>query len=97
MISNEHVEFGMETIPVGSAVPLHSHPEQSEILFIHKGRVKIGLGNEVFDLQGGMAVNVPKGVEHFIRNDGDSEVILTYTLTPPTKRGLTSLDHISHK
>jgi mannose-6-phosphate isomerase-like protein (cupin superfamily) len=42
----------------------HSHPETDEVFFVVQGRMQLALRDQVFDLEKGEMIVVPKGVEH---------------------------------
>ncbi|CAK8560538.1 unnamed protein product [Lathyrus sativus] len=61
-------------IDINGSVPLHSHPDASELVIIVKGQVKVGFitPTKVFlkDSKPGDVIAIPKGQLHFLVNTG---------------------------
>lgn len=88
LVSNSHLEFGLEHVPAQSQVPLHQHPQQTEIIFIHRGQASAQVGDVERLLVEGEVLHVPPRVPHALKNTSMTEPLwFTWTLTPPG-RGL---------
>jgi quercetin dioxygenase-like cupin family protein len=62
--------LGICTIEPGKRNPLHSHPEQEEILFVLEGECEHRMGDETYRLGKGDAIRIPRGVRHWAKNTG---------------------------
>lgn len=72
--------FIVEVAPHGGP-PLHVHHKQEETIHVLKGRYKIRIGDEVFQLEEGGFAYLPSKVPHAFLNltDEQGEVIVVYT------------------
>jgi quercetin dioxygenase-like cupin family protein len=74
--------MGAQNLPPGGQVPTHRHPYE-EILFVYQGRARITVGGVPHEVGAETAVFVPRDVYHSIENMGNTELRLTFTLSPP--------------
>lgn len=65
-----HLAMGIQHL--SGEIPLHTHDNEVEILFLHKGQGVGTLGSESVSLQEGAVVYIPAGVEHAYKNVGDT-------------------------
>ncbi len=79
----EHFAMGLEEIDPNSEIPMHSHSEAEEIIFVFGGEGKAYVGDEVADLKPGAVIYLPPNVEHRFVNTGDAPLWITWTLSPP--------------
>ena len=72
--------FIVEVAP-GGGPPLHVHHKQEETIHVLKGRFKVRIGDEVFQLEEGGFAYLPSKVPHAFLNltDVPAEVIVVYT------------------
>jgi quercetin dioxygenase-like cupin family protein len=59
--------FGVVTILPGQRNPLHVHPNCEEVLYVVSGKCEHRLGDDSFTLTPGMAIRIPRGIEHWAR------------------------------
>lgn len=69
-------------VPVGEGVPPHRHPLESELCYVLEGRLTFRLEDEVFELEAGQTVFVPRGAVHAFQNTG-AEPLRLLTLVSP--------------
>ncbi len=62
--------FGIATINPGSQNPPHYHPNCEELLHVLSGQCEHAVGEEVFRMEAGDTIRVPKGVVHNAVNTG---------------------------
>lgn len=69
-----------ENDPEDAGPPLHIHPDQDEVFFITKGKYRVKIGAEVFDLKPGDTAFAPRNIPHcfLTMGDGPHQMILTY-------------------
>jgi mannose-6-phosphate isomerase-like protein (cupin superfamily) len=72
--------FIVEVAPHGGP-PLHVHHNQEETIHILKGRYKIRIGDEIFQLEKGGFAYLPSRVPHAFLNltDEPGEIVVVYT------------------
>src|SRR5208282_4397718 len=72
--------FTVEVAPEGGP-PLHVHHKQEETIHVLKGRFKVRIGEEVFELDEGGFAYLPSKVPHAFLNltDTPGEIIVVYT------------------
>lgn len=63
--------------PRGFGTPLHVHDEQDEILYVIEGEVRLGLGDDTFEVSTGDIVSMPAGVPHVFQVLSDEARLLT--------------------
>ena len=61
-------------IKPGGNLPKHMHPDIEHEQYVLKGRMKVGIGDKVYEVKAGDAIYIPAGVFHWYVNDGDEEV-----------------------
>ena len=59
----------------GSVVPKHVHPDHSTIVCLQEGRLRVHIGEQVFDAKPGDVWQHPRGVPHYHEVLEDSQVI----------------------
>lgn len=73
------------TLPPGSFVPPHIHPDQDEFLYILEGRFSFLLdGSEALGEPGDL-VKLPRSIPHGIFNKSDSAIKTLFWVTPAGK------------
>ncbi len=74
--AQEAPHFAMRKITIlpGGGMPLHTNTVEHE-QYILSGRVRIGIGAEVYEAQQGDAVFIPEGVPHFYENIGNEPFV----------------------
>jgi quercetin dioxygenase-like cupin family protein len=80
---NAPVHMGLEEIPLGSHVPAHSHPDHDEVVFVHRGSVRVILDGSERVLEEGQAVFFARGSTHSIWPVGPTDPAwITWQFTP---------------
>lgn len=68
-------------VPGEKSVP-DVHTDMEEIYYIKQGRGVLILGGEQYDIEEGVVVYIPKGMEHQSINTGDEDLSLFWVFTP---------------
>jgi len=70
--SQEGPNFAMRkfSMKAGGGIPLHTNTVEHE-QYVLGGRAKIGIGEQVFEVQTGDVVFIPEGIPHFYENIGE--------------------------
>jgi len=73
--------LGRVTLKAGMSNPRHRHPRCEEVLYMLKGRIVHGLGNESYTLSAGDTITIPAGVFHDAKciSDEDADMIVAYS------------------
>ena len=74
LITGEHVEIGILSYKAGQGAKEHSHPHE-QIAICLKGRSRVTLNGESFEIGPGQAVVIPPNVPHSTFILEDSEII----------------------
>jgi quercetin dioxygenase-like cupin family protein len=56
--------FEQTVLAKGAGVPLHFHPAQDEMFYVLAGSYRFKVGDEMFDLQAGDSVYLPRNIPH---------------------------------
>jgi mannose-6-phosphate isomerase-like protein (cupin superfamily) len=70
------------TVPPGSDTLEHYHRTTEEIYLFTRGRGRMRLGDEEFDVRAGDCVVIAPGVRHKLWADGDEELVLLCCCAP---------------
>lgn len=84
-IKTEKVTFGTSILPPSEAGDMDKgHPNSQEVFFIAQGRISVQLGEvgKELEMNAGDALLVPEGVSHRVRNIGDIEAVIVWSLSP---------------
>ncbi len=74
--------MGLQEVDPHSEIPLHSHDEAEEILFVTGGRATATVGDETREIAPGSIVFIPPRTNHGFVNSGDEPLRLTWTFSP---------------
>jgi mannose-6-phosphate isomerase-like protein (cupin superfamily) len=72
-----------EDLPPGSAIRVHLHEREDEIIFIRMGHGILTLGEREVPVGPGATVYVPQGVWHGLRNAGETTLGMSAVYSPP--------------
>lgn len=72
-----------EDLPPGSAIRVHLHQREDEIIFIRMGHGIATLGDREVPVGPGATVYVPQGVWHGLRNTGEGTLGMSAVYSPP--------------
>ena len=77
-----HFSMGLQQVDPHSEIPLHSHDDAEEILFVFGGRATATVGDETAEIVPGSVVFIPPKTNHGFVNNGDEPLWLTWTFSP---------------
>lgn len=78
--------MGVERVAVGAEIPLHSHKEAEEVIYIISGSASATVGDETRRIGVGDVLYIPPQTTHRIVNtDTHCELWLTFTFSPPVQ------------
>ncbi|MDW7738768.1 MAG: cupin domain-containing protein [Bacillota bacterium] len=84
-VGASQISMGVNVTEVGSRIPVHSHGDSEEAMFIASGTGKLVVngGEEEYPLEAGTAIFAPRGVSHEIVNTGDEPIKVIWAYAPP--------------
>lgn len=78
--------FGIVTIDVGCANPLHLHPNCEELLYVQSGSCEHRVGDESIVLEAGMVICIPRGTPHSARALGKDPLVVAVSFSSPDRK-----------
>ena len=70
-------------VPPGGKIGRHRHAQQFETIWVIRGNAILTLDQTEVSIKDGQIIAIPLGLEHALRNDGQSLVELLTFFTPP--------------
>ncbi|MBY0438644.1 MAG: cupin domain-containing protein [Burkholderiales bacterium] len=70
-------------VPAGGSTVLHRHRLSEEIYHFTRGRGRMRVGDDTFEVTAGDTVCIPPGAAHRLVNTGGTEMRLLCACTPP--------------
>lgn len=71
IVRRDDLKVGLISIRPHDELPVHSHEREDQFYYTLEGEGIVRLGDQDFPLQPGIAVMIPPGVPHGVRNPGD--------------------------
>eukprot|EP00475_Leptophrys_vorax_P027145 TRINITY_DN386_c0_g1_i1.p1 TRINITY_DN386_c0_g1~~TRINITY_DN386_c0_g1_i1.p1 ORF type:complete len:153 (-),score=36.83 TRINITY_DN386_c0_g1_i1:432-860(-) len=71
LIFHKETDFGLERVPMGSAIPPHIHEHKDEVIVMIKGSGRARVGEQTMDMKVGDVMFIPRGTEHTLVNLAD--------------------------
>lgn len=81
-MQKDPVESGLFWCTPGESLPLHTHEEGDEYIYLLEGQARFVIGEEQFSSEPGELVKVPKGVLHRSYNTTDKPFTCFYLVCP---------------
>lgn len=75
--------LGSESLPAGTAIPVHSHDAYGEILLVHDGQADLTLGDRTERAAPGAVMYVPPGTWHGVANPEGGEATIFFVFPNP--------------
>ena len=66
-------------------IPTHIHPHENHFIYIYKGKAKLKMFEQEFEVGPGTLVVVPSGVPHSVQKIGDTPTEALIFSSPPTQ------------
>ena len=77
------VGLGLLMYKQGQKTELHSNPPITEILYVLRGKGRVIIDGESFEVEPNTAIYLPSGSKHSIENVGDDELHYLFVSCPP--------------
>ena len=82
-VDNPFSNVNVVRVPSGGIIGRHRHVQQFETVWVIRGNTILTLDQTEVHLNVGQIIAIPIGLEHALRNAGDSPVELLTFFTPP--------------
>jgi quercetin dioxygenase-like cupin family protein len=74
---------GTEEMPPGNRIPTHKHLYEDEVLFVHKGAVRVTLAGRQYDAATGATVFIPHGNWIGVENTSSEPAMILFFFNKP--------------
>ena len=74
---------GTEEMPPGNKIPTHKHLYEDEVIFVHKGTVRVTLGGRQYDAGTGATVFIPHGNWIGVENKSSEPAMILFFFNKP--------------
>jgi len=74
---------GTEEMPPGNRIPTHKHLQEDEVIFVHKGTVRISLAGHQYDAGMGATVFIPHGNWIGVENASSEPAMILFFFNKP--------------
>lgn len=81
-VKSNNITMGMTEVPAHVDMIPHMHETEEEIVFIIEGTGEVTVGGVTESLEPFTAVKFPVGVEHQVRNTGDTAMKFVFMFNP---------------
>ena len=80
----ENMTFSVGYFPPGEGLQSHLHPESEEVYYVVRGIGEVYLGKEKtpMSIEPDMAIYIPSGVIHGVKNTGEKRLIICFFVAP---------------
>jgi len=86
-VGTEDLIFAMGDFVPNEGLDPHTHEDQEEVYYCISGNGTVWYGEDKKEtaIEPGVALWIPRGVEHAVRNTGDEQLIIAFFLAPGRK------------
>jgi quercetin dioxygenase-like cupin family protein len=74
---------GTEEMPPGNKIPTHKHLHEDEVIFVHKGAVRVTLAGREYDAGTGATVFIPHGTWIGVANVSNESAMILFFFNKP--------------
>jgi mannose-6-phosphate isomerase-like protein (cupin superfamily) len=71
IVRRDDLRLGLVSVRPHDALAVHTHATEDQLYYVLEGEGYVRLGDEEFALRPGIAVTIPPGVAHGVRNPSD--------------------------
>ena len=87
LFENDRFFCDLYCLAPGQAQRVHSHPQSDKVYYVLSGRATIQVGEEVAEVESGVAVLAPAGLPHGVDNRSAGPVTLLVFMAPKPEHG----------
>ena len=93
LYTSEYLQLVLMTIPPGGEIGVEVHPDRDQFFRFEGGTGVVDINDQAQPVEDGIAVIVPCGAKHNVRNTGDAPLKMYTVYGPPEhKDGVTHRD-----
>jgi quercetin dioxygenase-like cupin family protein len=82
-LGSRTLTVGMEDMPPGDSIGVHKHLQEDEVVFVHRGKVEITLGDSLVRAAAGATVFIPRGTWIGFRVEGTDTATIVFAFNVP--------------
>lgn len=82
-LGSRTLTVGMEDMPPGDSIGVHKHLQEDEVVFVHRGKVEVTLGDSLFRAGAGATVFIPRGTWIGFRVEGSDTATIVFAFNVP--------------
>lgn len=71
IVRRDDLKLGLVSVRPHDELPVHTHATEDQLYYVLEGEGYVRLDDEEFALRPGIAVTIPPGVAHGVRNPSD--------------------------
>jgi mannose-6-phosphate isomerase-like protein (cupin superfamily) len=76
------ISFCREVMKPGVKMRVHKHLNNDELIFIHRGKGTLTLGEQLIEVETGAVAFIPRGTWHGLDNTGSEELQMIFQYSP---------------
>ncbi|WP_162806623.1 cupin domain-containing protein [Sphingosinicella terrae] len=80
---SQHLMMGYEEIAPGDSIRPHRHLVADEIIFVHRGSGRVGLGGREARVESGATIYIPRETRITLHNDGTEPLAIAFIFSAP--------------
>ncbi|MFZ1053098.1 MAG: cupin domain-containing protein [Candidatus Sulfotelmatobacter sp.] len=80
---SDTLTVGTEEMPPGNRIPTHKHLYEDEVIFVHKGAVRVTLAGQQYDAGTGATVFIPHGNWIGVENASSEPAMILFFFNKP--------------
>ena len=82
-VGAERFALGAEALPPGTAIPVHRHLSDEELIIVHRGRARMTLGDSIWMVDAGGVAYIPRRTWVGIANAAQDTLTIFYVFPTP--------------
>jgi len=83
LVGSDALVVGTEEMPPGNKIPTHKHLHEDEVIFVHKGAVRVTLAGRDYDAGTGATVFIPHGDWIGVANVSSEPAMILFFFNKP--------------
>ena len=80
---SDSLVVGTEVMPPGNNIPIHKHLQEDEVIFVHKGAVRVSLADREYEASTGATVFIPRGNWIGVENPSSEPAMILFFFNKP--------------
>ena len=86
-VGSKNIAFLLGDFKPGEGLVPHIHPKSEEIYYVIEGKGTVYAGKEKKEvlIEPGLALYIPAGTQHYVKNTGNERLVISFSLSPGTE------------